>query len=428
MDIFPEPISFQPSNESTFTKSGLFEENKQTEEFKESSSQKTIRKISYAPNIKVFNYTEEFVKEAKANFKKNVNYYNQSQSQANTENAEKAKVGNKKKLLKIMAFRFMKQSNQETNNKKEFDSKYENDDYSSATECSLYSQSKKLENNSNMKSNKKIGSSKNSNFNSSKGAKSDSYKNKNSSYNNKDKEKENLNEPIVSRQIGILDVEVENFFIANEKQLSELTNNQQNNNSGFANNNKKYNNNANESSVNSKMFKKQNDSNQLTGYNNNKNLNSYNNSKNNAYYQGQQASYGNYSNQGQNYNNNPRYNNNITNNNLRNQNMNSNVNQNFYANTNNSYNKPYLANNNSLYGINQNHQNNLNVNYNTTNLNNNRNYNYNQVNQYDQGLNNYDSKAIQKGAYVVNSGYSNNQNYDEAYGNKKTKVHKGKKY
>ncbi len=373
---------------------GIFEENKKSEEFKESSQ------VVCKTNIKVLNFTDEFVKEVKANFKKNVNFYNQSQ--ANRDNPEKAKVGNKKKLLKIMAFRFMRKSNEEARNKEESDNKYQNDDYSSAAESSLYSQCKKLENNSNMKSNKKNNVNKNSN----KSGKVDCDKNSNSNKDkNKDRDKENLNEPKAASQvIGIIDVNVENFFFNSEKRLNDLTIQQNHSNSRKQKdlNQVDY--------ANPKPLQKQNDYN-----NNNRNYNNMNINNSKGYIQKNISN-----------NNDPR-----NNNGLRTQNTNSNVNQNFYNNYYNNNNKKAYVNNAGYYynsnATNQNQQvyfNGIQNSYNNNNLD----YNYNQASQPVQSFNSYDSRGIQKGSYVSNPGYSNYQNFEEFNGNKKNKNFKGKKY
>jgi len=406
LDIFSETIAFEPINESAFMKTGLFEENKKSEEFKESSQK---LKTSNASGTKVLNYMEDFIKEAKANFKKNAIYINQTQ--LNQENTEKAKVGNKKKLLKIMAFRFIKNSKEETHNKEQYD-RYENDHSSPADSYSLFSNPKKFENNSNMNTNKKYGK-KNEDFNQKQNTdNTESYKNKNNHQtgkNNSNRDKENLivqkaNKP----KVGIIDVEVEKFFNDNENELNELTNQDK-----ISNNKKNFQADLNDA----KSFKKHINPNQI-GYNNSHINNNYNQN------QQSQINLDNYNYQYQNNTTNNYSNVPNSNSNFRNKNLNSNTNSNYQHNT---YNKAYGGYNyNNPYGLSNYQQNNFEGNYN----NNNRSFNYNQApaQQFDQGFNNFESRNINKGSYVNNATSNNNQNYDDRYGNKTTKIYKGKKY
>lgn len=394
-------------------KTGLFEENKKSEEYKESSQK---RKISYAPNVKGLSLTEDFIKEVRANFKKNSTSYNFNQ--VNKENPEKAKIGNKKKLLKIMAFRFMKNKKEENQNKEQHD-RYENEE-SSPAESSLFSYPKKFENNSNMKTNKK-NFNKNKDYN-QKGNKSESFKNRNNNYDNNQiykgnnyKDKENLNEQIPGKTIGIIDVEIEKFFNTNEKELNELSYQQKKNN--YDKKNKA----INLSEFNDSRLSKKN-SNEIgqIGFNNN-------NLKNN-YYQNQLSN--NYYDKNNLSNTNQFKNNNFSNpvNNFRSQNFNSNINSN-YHNINYNQMKPYGGDNyDNAYGLNNNKQVYFEGNYNNQN----KNRNFKQTQQFEQGFNNWDNRTFHKGTNPNNFSNINNQNYEDSYGNnngnKKNKIYKGKKY
>lgn len=111
------------NKKSNFLRSNIFEENKNSEDYKESS--KTPKKV-IAPILGSLQlgFTMDFVKQVRENFKKTTiggSFYNR-------ENPEKNKnSGNKKKCLKIMAFRFMKQS-KENVEKEKFDISITNSD------------------------------------------------------------------------------------------------------------------------------------------------------------------------------------------------------------------------------------------------------------------------------------------------------------